>query len=753
MLPTDWHAYERVTGAIAVRTALCSRAREQTLLFLVPEPTAHVARHLTASLLVGNHAHTYGSGELPSAEVRSLFRGDVLLVTPSIGECKAELEDIALPGYRRLRDIWDVVPLSRYSATRSEKPRVFLANPGWLSTVAAGRRYGAVIIDASHPRTVEQLPALLRQASGCSAVRFAVAPPQADAVLSQCGYPQGGTSVWVWDPLAKVMAETAIEPTRAQPDAALRDRYLWVCDSDAEASKVLADLHAQLTTALRLSAGQAYPGLQLCWGLYNRLRQLAVPLVQLEQAAGNTWSGSLRDRLHDLAEVRGHGNVAWETTWPALRQAAENAYKMFLRREDTAKFWGVAGNVQAFLSTSRPLLRVVVASDTEAALLADMLAQVVDGVPSAVHGGRLEIVPASREAKLIAAGQCCPSALLAPRTNGYRYLDVYPSHRVDLFLYPHEVDSERATQSRLYGEWTKAETDERRIELLAPLGLRPPVTAKASGPARRPQIVIRKTDGHAVSVSTAADTSAHLDIEQLAASPGTQRHPFAGGAPSAAVGDVVEVVFDRSTVSYYAFQSVDAYFDESGEVHRHPVTQLKRGWRVITFVDGRYDSLFRRLSEAVSLQLPLKERCALELWEGAKARLVSRYQTKAALYERLRLNGLATQYETFTTWFRDGADAVLAPQQFDEFKVVAEETGAFPTSALMQSTFEAVQHARGRNRSAGRALRKFLRAVVSGDGYDETLESARSIDTALADILAAVEVLEVVSTRTIQRSR
>ena len=70
---------------------------------------------------------------------------------------------------------------------------------------------------------------------------------------------------------------------------------------------------------------------------------------------------------------------------------------------------------------------------------------------------------------------------------------------------------------------------------------------------------------------------------------------------------------------------------------------------------------------------------------------------------------------------------------------------------MLKTTFEAVLCIRSRNRVAGKSLRKFLRAVVSGDGYDDALESARKLDTALGDVLAAVEVLEVQSVRFMRR--
>jgi hypothetical protein len=148
--------------------------------------------------------------------------------------------------------------------------------------------------------------------------------------------------------------------------------------------------------------------------------------------------------------------------------------------------------------------------------------------------------------------------------------------------------------------------------------------------------------------------------------------------------------------------------------------------------------------------LPARERIALDLWQSAKDDLFARYNNKTTLHEKLRAQGLKSSYEAFMNWL--GEDGFLAPQQFDEFEILAKECPTYKSAPLIVTTFEAVKHARGRNRSCGRQLKKFLRAVVSGDGYDEVLESSRKLDAALGDVLAAVEVLEVQSTRVIQRT-
>ncbi len=756
VLPNNALAFEKVSGVIAVRTALRTRVADQTLLFVVPEATAATARHITAALLIGDHAHSHAAqdGRVPAAEARPLLKGDVLLVTQAVSESKATLDDLPIGRSQRLSDIWEVTPLSKYSATKSDKPRVFVANPGWLAKSAAGRSFGAVIIDASHPRTLEQLPELVKTATGCTKLRLVVCPPPGDAVLSACGYP-GKACVWAWDPQAQCDAQVAVEAKDpVQRKAA--DRFLWVCDSDNEAGKVLAELHRRLMAAAKAAGGRSYPGLKQCWSIYNRLRQVMVPLAQLEQAAAASWAGNVRIRIDELDAVHGHGDVAWDTTWPGLVDATKSAYETLLKRKETTKFWAVAQNIEAFLASPAPQLRVVVGSEPELQLLIPEFEALVDGLGPALASGRIEFVTAGREARLVAEGHLAATILLSPRTNGHKYLDVYSSQRVDEFLYPHEVDAERASQNRLYGAWTRALDDKHRIELLEPLGFRAPSSVAPHPAPRRPTVTIRGTNGHAVELVTDAPVDAELDIDSLTSSHGSSL--FGDQAPAVYAGGgiagvAIEVRFVRGGAHvYYPGQKVDVYFNESESIQRFPPTDLRAGWQVVSFVDGRYDGLFQRLAEVVTARMKPEERVALELWRKTKESIAERFESKKALFDHLVTKGLASSYGTFISWFREGDEGTMAPQQYDEFVVLAREASVYDSKVFLDATFKAVQHERGRNRAAGRKLKNFLRAVISGDGYEEALASARKLDAALHDVLAAVEVLEVASIHQVQRS-
>jgi hypothetical protein len=552
----------------------------------------------------------------------------------------------------------------------------------------------------------------------------------------------------MWDPQAKCDAETVVEATDPTPHTTA-ERFLWICDSDDESAQALAAVYKWLCNAARAVEGRSYPGLRQCWGVYNRLRQVAVPLGQLEEVAGRTWSGNLRRRIDELSSISGHGNVAWDTTWPQLVATLKAAYETLLRREETAKFWALASNLETFLMSSASL-RVVTGSEAEVTLLVPALEAVVGGFSEAVALGKVEFVTSSREARLVAEGHVCPTVLLAPRTNQFRYLDVFPASRVDELLYPHEIDVERSNQLRLHAAWAPRLTDDERVRFLEPYGFRPMKSARPRVAARPPAVVVRNSNGQPVSLVTPAEVSGEIDIDALAGD--SDSGLFDGHAPpvyasTGQVGAATEIRFTNGERrQFYGTQKVDVYLSETSTIQRHSAKNVRAGWQIITFVDGEYEGLFQRLSDAVNLRLPQSERAALELWRKAKEHLLARFDSKRELFDKLVSKGLTSSYGTFISWFGDGEDHVIAPQQFNEFKILAAEIDAYANSTLMMnSAFKAVQHERGRNRRLGRALRKFLRAVVTGSGYEDALASARSLDAAIGDVFAAVEVLEVSS--------
>jgi hypothetical protein len=751
MLPGS-RGFEKVTAAIAVRLALHGQAAPQTLFVLVPSASAATDRYITAGLLIGNLAHAGQVVGLPPEERRSILKGDLLFVTPSVTASKAELDGLTLIGGRSIGDFWNVQALSRYAPQRGGGPRAFVANPGWVVATFPAKGFAAAVVDASHPRALSRLNEILTGPIAKCPIRIIVAPPLQRNLLQAYGFPETA-KVWFWDPQSQREADAMTSaPVAAQLKPSVRT--VWVCDEDEEGAEVLSGVHDRLVDALGKAGGKPLPGLLLAWGIYHRLRQLTVPLVQLEQASASAWGGSLKRRIEALSGIEGHGNPVWETTWPALRAGVEEAYRVFSLRSEPAKFWVLASRVEEWLRNPKhEVYRIAVSTHHEAGLLTSLLEEIVDRFREARATGLIEVTSINEEEKLIAVQHVAHTLLPGARSARTRYLDVYPHAEVEQLAYPFEVDLERATQQRLYQFAEQLQDDHSRVRLLESLGLRSSVAAlpSAESVSSAPSLRCLLGSGREIRLVTQSRVVPAIDVEELAGIgavglPGQGRYGIDHLLSGADLTGPVAVVHytDGVSMRYPANHRVDVFFGETDSIQRESVRDLRPGWRVISFVDGPYEGLFRRLAEAVHEHLGQRERIALELWRQAKTRALQNFKgDRRALYADLARRGLSSDYGTVTTWFREGQDEILAPQQLEDFVLLARASGTYPDEDLMIDTFRCIQQHRGRHRAEGRILRGLLRAIVSGNGYDEALESARKIDANVGDVLAAVELLEV----------
>lgn len=755
VLPVWGKGFEKVSAAIAVRFALLAHAKPQTLFLLVPEASDTTARYIAAGLLVGDFAHKNGATHLIPREVGTLISGDLLLVTQSVSPSKTALEELKLGSQYPLGDLWDVAPLTRYLSRRYTKPRVYLANPGWAVDNLPKLPFGAVVIDATHPRTLAQLKTVLAGSVSKSPVRIVVLPPVDKAFLRACGYPTS-VSAWLWDPQAKQDSD-AIVGNDSQGAPEPTTRTMWVCGEDEEGAAALGAVHQRLTDMLHKAGDRPIPGLMHAWGIYHRLRQLTVPLVQLEQANSQAWGGNLKRRVAALAMVEGHGNPIWETTWPGLKSEIERAYEVFLQREEPAKFWVLASRVEEWLRNPvKNSYRIVVSSQQEAGLLWRMLEDAVDGAKDARAEGLIEITTASEEAKLIASGQYAHTLLSGARSTKTRYLDVFPHDNIEELAYPFEARMEQTVLEGLYEFAADLEDDAGRGAFLEPLGLKANASAPPCRKSPAPRLDCSVGEGRGVRLITEAAASGGIDIDRLADPGDTEsdeqyRYGFDVGRAASNSDQIIEVDYVQGIRARYPDNHrVDVFFSATDQFQREQVNNLRPGWQVVSFVDDRYESLFNRVTEAVDHRLPQRDRMALALWREAKSAAVGRFNgDKGALFQELKSKGLLSDYAAALSWLREGDDDVLAPQQLEDFLVLANVSGCYPDESLMTRTFRCIQQHRVRHRQVGKALRALLRAILTGNGYEDALEGARKFDAAVGDVLSAVELLEVRSVRPI----
>jgi hypothetical protein len=746
VLPAKSEPYERVSAAMAVRAAISALRNPATLLFLVPEGTSSTARYILSGLLAGNYAHQHGVGFLPTEECQAFLTTQILFVTPAVSECVTDLQDVRLAGSTSLTDLWAIVPLAKQPPRASNKLRIFVANPGWATARIRDRKYSAVIIDATHPRTLHQLPHLASLAREQSSFCVIVAPVLMPKLIAELN--ANTPDVWIWDPLAQTNARTAVSGQQ-HPSSPGPNHTFYICSEDLEGDRLLADAHHEIGAASKLANGKGYPGLPLVWSILNRLRTLTVPLAAFEEAAKGTYGGGLASRMRMLDAVAGHGIAAWDATWPRVRTALDAAFSAFVKRAETAKFWVLAERLDKLLRSSHDPIRVVAPSKVEVELLTELLQEIVDAVSESLTDGRLEITTYRDEALRVADGQPAHALLLGARPLAYRHLNVYPSYPQEEVLYPFEVPLERASLERQYAA-AEALQGDNRATLLERLHFS--ALAEIAGPhSPAPRRETVRADGQAVTIARTPNVDTELDLDWYAAGDDALRAYVTGENETVPrSGEAIDVTFAGGMfVRYPVEQTVDVYYQETDFIERVPAANLRPGMRMIRFVDGRYDSLFERTKEAINSKLPLRERMAIELWEISKRNLVRSHTRMQDLYEALCALGITSSYAACRVWFKEDEDTI-APQTFEDFIVIAKATKAFKTDKQIGDVFRCIQKVRGRNRSVGRQLHALLRAVVSRDGYEEALENVRKIDPNLADVFAAVDVAEIES---VQRGR
>src|SRR5882672_5344449 len=237
ILPAWGRGFEKVSAAIAVRWALSARTNPRTLLLLVPEASDATARYAAAGLLVGDFAHRTGGDRMGVGESGPLLNGDLLFITQSVTPSKAAFEDLKLAGRYPLGEMWEVTALTKYTKPRYTKPRVYIANPGWVTEQLPKRPFGAVVIDATRPRSITQLTAVLTGPLSKVPIRIVVLPPVGKPFLRDCGYPTNA-SVWFWDPQAKRDADALVGAGMGE-ELPSRHRTVWVCGEDDDGAAIL----------------------------------------------------------------------------------------------------------------------------------------------------------------------------------------------------------------------------------------------------------------------------------------------------------------------------------------------------------------------------------------------------------------------------------------------------------------------------------------------------------------------------------
>jgi len=734
------------------------------------------------SLLLADFVHRQGVG-VQHEEKGELIRGDLLLVTQHIRECVTLLRGVAVKYGTEalpLTKFWPIGVVSQYSPSPDNSPRVFVANPGWSSSIGEGRTYGSVVIDVSHPRTADHLDKLLAHPSIAAApVQIIVIPPcEQDRLDHLQTSDRASCLAWAWDPAALDALETAVGTAYSTPPCAASERHVWVCD-DGPADEILSELHQLLVGAMRAGNGRVPSAVLEAWSVYHRLRQLTVPLVQLEEERSKAYrTVTLKDRIQSIEEhhptASGGVGAYLESRWPKVVRVLQSAYDYFLKQKEPAKFYTLAGAVDEYLSargtSGAGPLRIVAPNEYEASMLAALLGQLVGEWSDALQEGAVTIATAREEPRLVAEGRSQTTILLGFRTSDTRYLDVYPGVNVHVVSYPYEAEVDEAIQRRVHSSIERLQENASRMTLLRSLHL--PVRPSAvSGPAmaggfrpdsspRTARAPVRHCGG-AMAVKTVTRKLVNgeevepLNIVKLAGMSwwddpvsSTDHSGTGGGAGGSRAGmQLVEVVDTTGArVRYPATRLIDVFYPATETRERLPAVDLTSGILMIVLVDDPYEDLFHRLLEAIQEQRDLRASMALELWNRAKQAALTRHGgVRRKLHQVLSQQGISVEYEAAVGWYAGGEDEVIAPQKQEDFAILAAASGIYTDQALITATFRCIENERTTRRQCGKILTRLLTQIAAGNQFDVALSSAKVLGTPVEHVAAAVVLREVES--------
>ncbi len=757
---------ERASGALASylprNLAIGERRR---LILLLPNATQSLGRFLTVSLLLADFVKRR-EGSM------SLLKGDLLFITQHIRNCVNLLRDVALhlrSERLSITEFWPIEVLSQFSTPPDSKPRVFVANPGWSSVLKERNPFGAVVVDVSHPRTSDHLEDLLKQPSiASSPIQILVIPPwEKDRISALSEKDRPSDLIWSWDPAAVEAVEELLATKPASSPPRLMQRFVWLSD-DSEVEDQLAELHSLLVGAMK--AGNGYvPGAVLgAWGTYNKLRQLSVPLVALEEERRDAYHTlTIRERIHELEEQPPEGRGAIGTyldaRWPSILAALKALYDTLLRRKEPAKFYILASVVDQFIEKRMPSdsLRIVAPTRHEGNMLATLLGDIISTWPEALQSNAVSITTIKEEPRIIAEGTLRQTVLLGFRTSETRYLDVYPGVPVHVVAYPYEAEVDDKIQQRIHASIESYQENAPRIVVLKQLQFDAPVssgneTLQNDLPkTKRPEITRRFEPQPRLQQRKflGDDAVEPLNLMKLIGQNWFEEIDMSGEthAPDDKARRSLEYCEIVTTEGRYRFPTgrlVDIFRPATEQKERVAAGDLEPGMLMVVLVDDPYEDIFNRTLEAIRQNQDIATQMALDLWDHAKPAALTKYDgNRMRLHNALEGHGLSVDYGALLGWYRTGDDEIMAPDNREDFEILARATGLYSDPTRISATFNCIRHERAVRRTCGRQLSRLLSHLAAGKNYEAALKSADAIGTALEQVAAAVSLQEVESVR------
>jgi len=719
-----------------------------------PRPNPRLAMAATAGLLLADFAARHGTRQ-------NMIRDDLLFVTRQVGLALADLSEIKIERVD-IPDVWEVIRASSAPLVRGHgRPRLLVSSPrpGFLLPYQGS--VGAVVVDASHPLTLERLPDILTDPVVSSAPHKIVIIPL--GFSSQADY-LSNWPTWCWS-IPNI--NTDYETANSQGHTCIWQRDFLVCTDD-ETDKHLAKAREKLVLLSR-GVGQSIPySLLSAWGLYNRLASLPVSLgIYEEHATNHPRATTLRRKLDNLRReippqyVSDKYSVIWASEWHPLVESLSATYEA-LKGGEPAKFWAIASVVEEYISDgfSTPLI-IVCPTEIEGNLLIKELSYVCTDLSKHLHPEALSVTtpralaghPDFFDSQILSVGSF---------TSRWRFLHAL-LRTAKVTLYPHEIESEKAHVSWIIHQIREKTSWNAQTEAFADLGIQ---SSESSSPASIPSLVFSnlEVDFHidmpVNAVRQKATLSENKPLDEILVPSWAWDAEDITYVPPISIAqshhtdhetdtDAIELIIylnDDKRLFTSRDQVFDVYRRITDEIEERMAEQLMPGDILLLIHDSNYSRLFDRIVEALEARPEYALLSIwLSLWETAKSSaLESCNSSFSHLHDTIIKCGVSITEQAVRSWF----SGTMAPRDDEILFRLLDISGNQAAIAHKAEIRATLGHIRGARRQLGRQMRQFIKSAATADDPKGLINSP--IDLAVEDVLAAaqsvvVEKIEFVS--------
>lgn len=697
--------------------------------FIVPSGGKRLARHLALSLLIGDFAHQKAGSE--GGRKNGIVEGDVLLVSQKTHTAERLISNYPIGDYS-LSDFWNVTR-GLPDQESGVRPQLSVVNPGWIKEKREiPDLFYSVIFDGTHPRIIPNLESIVGKAN--ARLKVLVAPALGSYRTNNLK--ESGIDLWLWDEETKDVAASSLDLSEwSFPDPSPSVRVTPV--ENEEVDFYLEYAHNHLMEMIE----EEHSLLARPWILYNYLRRLTVPILDLDKARRELFHARPISKLLEELPNSVDGSAILETNWPEVVGALQSAYEKLKQYTRPPKQDALIERVQEYLGQDAGPVRIVLPTKHEARLLSTQLSQHIDGLASAIQDGALQFVRESRRESLSNEGV---DIIPGYRTGRFRHLSAIPGSNIDMLALPHEVDAGKRVLGSLKSGLESTSRSENRSSFLTSIGLSPHDTTEVD-PATSIQVKVSSgTSGEGKQAKLGDPSEEEITLDEIIPSLNTSHSEIEDAVSSDGDetrddrGVQVAVRFeDGSRRSYPPGRMVSVWYEE--DIQRVSAQDLMVGQRTIVFVDEAYSDLYERFLETISQHRSNNHETALQTWRYLKQEALSGHSSVQELYQSLNAQGLSVEKHAVASWYDTGPNGTIAPRKRDDLAVLVRHAKPDLSDQAIDTLFGFIKSERQTRRNAGRWLKKLLRNAAS-------TQSAPSLDGIEADM---TELYDATGIRTI----